>query len=94
MTGSKRTSFTLMCAAVLSAVLPGFAGYASAKFEAYDQAKQELARLRADLNESNKLDAGTTPGTKPTDPAVAGDFSTVPGVGGTGSCGSVLWPEQ
>ncbi|GIH22468.1 hypothetical protein Aph01nite_07780 [Acrocarpospora phusangensis] len=92
MTVSKRTTFTVMCAAVLSAVLPGFAGYASAKFEAYDQAKKELARLRADLREARS--DGRILYSKRDDPAIAGDFSTVPGVDGRGNCGSVLWPGR
>jgi len=34
---------------MLAAVLPGFAGYASAKFEALDRAHREVLRLQAQL---------------------------------------------
>ncbi|MBP2707279.1 hypothetical protein JOL79_26195 [Microbispora sp. RL4-1S] len=46
---SKRVILTLASATVLAAVVPGIAGYASAQFEALDQARRELARLQAQL---------------------------------------------
>ncbi|GAA0968534.1 hypothetical protein GCM10009555_014140 [Acrocarpospora macrocephala] len=107
MAKSKQTTFTLLCAAVLSVALPGFAGYASAKFEAYDQTKRELARLRAQLDEPTIQGpriqgprihkpgvARPTNSPEPSDPAIAGYFMGVPGVAGRDSCGSALWPER
>ncbi|GES02199.1 hypothetical protein Acor_42640 [Acrocarpospora corrugata] len=95
MSGSKQTTFTLVCAAVLSAALPGMAGYASARMEAYDQTKRELARLRAQLDETTDqtVPAPRTPA-NPHDPAVAGYLRSVPEAGGRGSCGSALWPGR
>ncbi|WP_433499257.1 hypothetical protein ACQP1K_02545 [Sphaerimonospora sp. CA-214678] len=46
---SKRVILTLASAAVLSAVLPGMAGYVTAQFQALDRAHEELSRLRAQL---------------------------------------------
>ncbi|WP_157099540.1 hypothetical protein [Microbispora sp. ATCC PTA-5024] len=46
---SKRVILTLASAAVLSALVPGVAGYATAQFQALDQARKELARLQAQL---------------------------------------------
>lgn len=46
---SKRVIFTLASATVLAAVIPGFAGYVTAQYEALDQARAELARLQTQL---------------------------------------------
>ncbi|MEW9527655.1 hypothetical protein [Microbispora sp. NPDC049125] len=46
---SKRVIVTLASATVLSAVVPGLAGYVTAQFEALDHARHELARLQAQL---------------------------------------------
>ncbi|MFC0865234.1 hypothetical protein ACFHYQ_23345 [Sphaerimonospora cavernae] len=46
---SKRVILALASAAVLSAVLPGVAGYVTAQFQALDRAREELARLRTQL---------------------------------------------
>lgn len=46
---SKRVILTLASAAVLSAALPGMAGYVTAQFQALDRAHEELSRLRAQL---------------------------------------------
>ncbi|WP_055479019.1 hypothetical protein [Sphaerimonospora mesophila] len=46
---SKRVILALASAAVLSAVLPGMAGYVTAQFQALDRAHEELSRLRAQL---------------------------------------------
>jgi hypothetical protein len=46
---SKRVMVTLASAAVLSAVVPGIAGYVTAQFEALDQARKDLARLQSQL---------------------------------------------
>ncbi|WP_214103329.1 hypothetical protein [Acrocarpospora catenulata] len=65
MGGSGKTAFTIVCAAALATVLPGFAGYASAKFEAYDQSKLELARLRAHIGGLTELEQATRPAGAP-----------------------------
>ncbi|MEZ0071615.1 hypothetical protein [Planotetraspora sp. GP83] len=46
---SKRVILTLASATVLSAVVPGVAGYVTAQFQALDQARKELARLQSQL---------------------------------------------
>lgn len=46
---SRRVIVALASATVLSAVLPGFAGYVTAQFQALDRAREELARLKAQL---------------------------------------------
>jgi hypothetical protein len=46
---SWQTTFALACAAVFAAVVPGTLGYATARLETADQQRQELIRLRADL---------------------------------------------
>jgi hypothetical protein len=46
---SRQVTLTLATVAMLAGVLPGFAGYASAKFEALDRAHKEVLRLQAQL---------------------------------------------
>lgn len=46
---SKRVILTLASTTVLAAVVPGFAGFVTAQYEALDQARAELARLQAKL---------------------------------------------
>ena len=46
---SKRVILTLASTTVLAAVIPGFAGFVTAQYEALDQARAELARLQAKL---------------------------------------------
>jgi hypothetical protein len=46
---SKRVILTLASATVLSALVPGVAGYATAQFEALHQARKELSRLQSQL---------------------------------------------
>lgn len=65
MGGSGKTAFTIVCAAALATVLPGFAGYASAKFEAYDQSKLELARLQARIGGLTELEQAARPAGAP-----------------------------
>lgn len=46
---SRRVIVALASATVLSAVLPGLAGYVTAQFQALDRTREELARLKAQL---------------------------------------------
>ncbi|GII53664.1 hypothetical protein Pth03_20530 [Planotetraspora thailandica] len=46
---SKRVIVTLASAAVLSAVVPGLAGYMASQYEALAQTRKELARLQTQL---------------------------------------------
>ncbi|MEV7801462.1 hypothetical protein AB0O28_00780 [Microbispora sp. NPDC088329] len=46
---SKRVILTLASTTVLAAVVPGFAGFVTAQYEALDRAHAELARLQAKL---------------------------------------------
>jgi hypothetical protein len=46
---SKRVIATLASAAVLSAIVPGVAGFMTSQFEALAQTRKELARLQAQL---------------------------------------------
>ncbi|GAA2377950.1 hypothetical protein [Nonomuraea africana] len=46
---SKQLTFTIACAAVLSAVIPGAAGYFSARLEAVEAAEQRVAALQQRL---------------------------------------------
>ncbi|MEV4456710.1 hypothetical protein [Microbispora sp. NPDC049633] len=46
---SKRVILTLASTTVLAAVVPGFAGFVTAQYEALDHARAELARLQAKL---------------------------------------------
>ncbi|PZG22952.1 hypothetical protein C1J01_02290 [Nonomuraea aridisoli] len=47
---SKQLTFTLACAVVLSAVVPGVAGYLSARFEAIESAERNLRAIEARLD--------------------------------------------
>ncbi|MCP2362792.1 hypothetical protein HD597_009812 [Nonomuraea thailandensis] len=47
---SKQMTFTLACAVVLSAVVPGVAGYLSARLEAVETAERNLRALEARLD--------------------------------------------
>ncbi|WP_248962298.1 hypothetical protein [Sphaerisporangium perillae] len=51
---SWQTTFTLVCAAVLAAVVPGTLGYATARLETADQQRLELIRLRAEVQAARK----------------------------------------
>lgn len=46
---SKRVILTLASTTVLAALVPGFAGFVTAQYEALDQARADLARLQAKL---------------------------------------------
>ncbi|MEU8270202.1 hypothetical protein AB0B89_23980 [Sphaerisporangium sp. NPDC049002] len=46
---SWQTTFALACAAVFAAIVPGTLGYTSARLETAAQQRQELVRLRAEL---------------------------------------------
>ncbi len=48
---SKQTTFTVACALMAAAILPGLAGYVAARFEAHEQAVKEVLRLRAQLQD-------------------------------------------
>ncbi|GIH90909.1 hypothetical protein ACFFMN_31970 [Planobispora siamensis] len=48
---SRQTTFTLACMTVLSVVVPGSAGYLSARLDAVDRAHQRLASLEERLRE-------------------------------------------
>ncbi|MEV0228477.1 hypothetical protein [Nonomuraea sp. NPDC050786] len=47
---SKQTTFTLACVVVLSALLPGVAGYLSARLDALEAAERNLQALEARLH--------------------------------------------
>lgn len=47
---SKQLTFTLACAVVLSALVPGVAGYLSARLEAIETAERNLRALEARLD--------------------------------------------
>ncbi|MGR6913024.1 hypothetical protein ACU635_02065 [[Actinomadura] parvosata] len=47
---SKQMTFTLACAVVLSALVPGVAGYLSARLEAIETAERNLRALETRLN--------------------------------------------
>ncbi|MGW3351105.1 hypothetical protein ACWDA3_48060 [Nonomuraea rubra] len=47
---SKQMTFTLACAVVLSAVVPGVAGYLSARLEAIETAERNLRALETRLS--------------------------------------------
>ncbi|MGN9785013.1 hypothetical protein ACTMTF_26520 [Nonomuraea sp. ZG12] len=49
MGSSKQMAFTLACAVVASAVIPGLAGYVSARLEAIESAERSLRALEARL---------------------------------------------
>ncbi|GAA1271883.1 hypothetical protein GCM10009677_26140 [Sphaerisporangium rubeum] len=51
---SWQTTLALACAAVTAAVLPGTLGYATARLEAADLQRQEVARLRAELQAARR----------------------------------------
>jgi hypothetical protein len=46
---SKQTTFALACAVVFSALVPGLAGYLSARWEAVEAAERNLRALEAKL---------------------------------------------
>ncbi|GAB3882730.1 hypothetical protein [Microbispora bryophytorum] len=46
---SKRVILTLASTTVLAAVVPGFAGFVTAQYEALDRARAELSRLQTKL---------------------------------------------
>ncbi|MCF6471055.1 hypothetical protein FAF44_22025 [Nonomuraea sp. MG754425] len=54
---SKQLTFTLACAVVLSALLPGVAGYLSARLEAVEAAERNLQALEARLSLREARDA-------------------------------------
>jgi hypothetical protein len=54
---SKQMTFTLACAVVLSALVPGVAGYLSARLEAIESAERNLHALEARLNVREARDA-------------------------------------
>ncbi|MBG0813996.1 hypothetical protein [Planomonospora sp. ID82291] len=49
---SRQMTFTLTCAALLAAVVPGCAGYLSARLDAVDEARRRLASAEDRLRES------------------------------------------
>ncbi|WP_344857575.1 hypothetical protein [Planomonospora alba] len=49
---SRQMTFTLTCAALLSVIVPGCAGYLSARLEAIDQAHRRLASMETRLREA------------------------------------------
>lgn len=51
---SWQTTLALVCAAVSAAVIPGTVGYATARLEVADLQRQEVARLRADLQAARR----------------------------------------
>ncbi|TYB53792.1 hypothetical protein FXF51_48950 [Nonomuraea sp. PA05] len=54
---SKQMTFTLACAVVLSALVPGVAGYLSARLEAIETAERNLRALETRLNAREARDA-------------------------------------
>ncbi|MFI7701797.1 hypothetical protein [Nonomuraea sp. NPDC049480] len=54
---SKQTTFALACAVVLSALVPGLAGYLSARLEAIEAAERNLRALEARLDLREARDA-------------------------------------
>ncbi|WP_188188632.1 hypothetical protein [Nonomuraea sp. SYSU D8015] len=54
---SKQTTFALACAVVLSALVPGVAGYMSARWEAIEAAERNLRALEARLDLREARDA-------------------------------------
>ncbi len=52
---SWQTTFALACAAVLAAIVPGTLGYTSARLETAAQQRQELVRLRAELQAARQV---------------------------------------
>ncbi|MEV0381849.1 hypothetical protein [Nonomuraea sp. NPDC050643] len=54
---SKQMTFTLACAVVLSALVPGVAGYLSARLEAIEAAERNLHALEVRLNVREARDA-------------------------------------
>ncbi|MFC4529801.1 hypothetical protein [Sphaerisporangium dianthi] len=57
---SWQTTFVLACAALCAAVVPGTLGYATARNETADQQRQELVRLRAEVQTARKLVRGVS----------------------------------
>jgi hypothetical protein len=54
---SRQPTFTLACAVVLSALVPGVAGYLSARLEAVESAERNLRALEARLRVRESRDA-------------------------------------
>ncbi|MFG1705501.1 hypothetical protein ACFLIM_20120 [Nonomuraea sp. M3C6] len=54
---SKQMTFTLACAVVLSALVPGVAGYLSARLEAIESAERNLHALETRLHVREARDA-------------------------------------
>jgi hypothetical protein len=54
---SKQTTFALACAVVLSALVPGVAGYLTARLEAIEAAERNLRALEARLDLREARDA-------------------------------------
>ncbi|MEO3799702.1 hypothetical protein [Nonomuraea sp. B1E8] len=54
---SKQMTFTLACAVVLSALIPGLAGYLSARLEAIESAERSLRALETRLHIREARDA-------------------------------------
>ncbi|MEV0613892.1 hypothetical protein AB0I81_11265 [Nonomuraea sp. NPDC050404] len=54
---SRHLTFTLACAVVLSALVPGVAGYLSARLEAIETAERNLRALEARLHVRENRDA-------------------------------------
>ncbi|NRQ31385.1 hypothetical protein HII36_05965 [Nonomuraea sp. NN258] len=54
---SKQMTFTLACAVVLSALVPGVAGYLSARMEAIESAERNLRALELRLHAREARDA-------------------------------------
>ncbi|WP_345567996.1 hypothetical protein [Nonomuraea rosea] len=54
---SKQMTFTLACAVVLSALVPGVAGYLSARLEAIESAERNLRALEVRLHVREARDA-------------------------------------
>ncbi|GAA3443572.1 hypothetical protein [Planomonospora venezuelensis] len=57
---SRQATFTLACVALLSVLVPGCAGYLSARMEALDQAHLRLSALEERLREANTTQARMT----------------------------------
>jgi hypothetical protein len=51
---SWQTTFALICATVVAAVVPGTLGFANARLEAADRHRQEVVRLRAEVQSARK----------------------------------------
>ncbi|MCG5215189.1 hypothetical protein [Streptosporangium sp. KLBMP 9127] len=59
---SRQTTFTLACAMLLAAFVPGAAGYLSGRLEAVEIAKRDLRELQADIrSRGGRIDSLSVP---------------------------------